>query len=267
MPIIDFPFMVSFPGAPSGSSLPAAGPGDSDSKLPASVQSSERKYKDEIIQARRAYIQSLYQAASFYSELRQFRTAQACLEQLLQVEHSAEGKALVLLTLGQFSESCDDYPLAVDYYSQGLALEPVEPEVWYLINNNLGFSLNALGRFEDGEPYCREAVKINPKRHNAYKNLGISLQGTDRLLEAARSYLLAAQIEIHDTRALHLLEDLVQMHPELLRQDAGLAGEIEACQRAVAAAREARRLLRENRRPDENHPAGDASADSPAGRP
>ena len=266
MPIIDFPLKVSVPGAASRPSLPAAGAGDPESHLPVSLQPTERKCKDEIAQARRAYVQALYNSASFYSEFRQFRTAQACLEQLLQVEYSPECKALVLLTLGQFSESCDDYPLAVDFYKQGLALEPVEPEVWYLINNNLGFSLNAVGRYEDGESYCREAIKINPNRHNAYKNLGISLQSAGRLLEAARSFVLAAQKELHDPRALQLLQDLVRMHPELLQQDAGLAGEIEACQRAAAAAEEARRILRENRRPAENDPAGNPSAGCPAGR-
>lgn len=247
MPIHNFPVLKS--------SLPKSSPSADEASEPVLCLPSEYEYKEDIFRARAAYIKALHKAVNLYSEYRQFRTAQAYLEHLQLVDDSPESQALILLTLGQFSESCKDYPLAIDYYRQGLALEPVESEVWYLINNNLGFSLNAIDRFADGEPYCRAAIQINPKRHNAYKNLGISLQGMGQLREAARLYVQAAQMEAQDPRALRLLRALVDEHPELLQQEAGLAESIAACQRAVDAAEEARRILRENRRSGENPPA------------
>lgn len=46
-------------------------------------------------------------------------------------------------------------PAAVRYYKEALALEPTHTFAWYSINNNLGFSLNTLGQFAEGENYCR----------------------------------------------------------------------------------------------------------------
>ena len=60
--------------------------------------------------------------------------------------------------------------------------------------NNLGFALNRLGRYADGEALCRQAIALDPRRASAYKNLGLSLQGEGRVVEAARAFVTATQV-------------------------------------------------------------------------
>jgi Flp pilus assembly protein TadD len=82
-----------------------------------------------------------------------------------------ENKAGCVLTMGQAMEQVEDFQAAVRYYKEALALEPTDTDTWYFINNKLGFSLNKLGQFAEGEKYCRNAIKVNPNRPNAFKNL------------------------------------------------------------------------------------------------
>ena len=79
--------------------------------------------------------------------------------------------------------------MAEQFYRQALSMEPTSSLLWYFIHNNLGFSLNQLGRFEEGETCCRRAIGINAQRSNGHKNLGLSLQGQGRYREAAESLL------------------------------------------------------------------------------
>jgi len=88
------------------------------------------------------------------------------------------------LVWGVDMESASQFELACAFYSKGISLDPRNSDLRYFLNNNLGYSLNQLGRFTDGEPYCRAAIEINAARHNAYKNLGVSLTGQKRYAEA-----------------------------------------------------------------------------------
>ena len=123
-----------------------------------------------------------------------------------------------------------DYPAAVRYYKEALAPEPTHTITWYFINNNLGFSLNTLGQFAEGEVYCRKAIKVDPTRPNAHKNLGIALAGRGEHREAAQSFVTATQVNAADARALRLLQDLLRQHPELEYEFAAAAA---SCQKAV----------------------------------
>jgi tetratricopeptide (TPR) repeat protein len=104
---------------------------------------------------------------------------------------------------------------------------------WYFINNNLGFSLNTLGQFAQGEIYCRKAIEVNASRPNAHKNLGIALAGQGEHREAARSFVAATQANAADARAFRLLQDLLRQHPELEYEFEAVA---ESCQKAVEVA-------------------------------
>ena len=143
----------------------------------------------------------------------------------------AERRAGCVLALGQMMESVGDFPAAVAYYKEALALEPVQNDTWYFINNNLGFSLNQLGRFAEGETYCRKAAEINPNRPNAFKNLGIALAGQGDFRGAARCYCTATQANAADPRAFRLLQGLLKEHPELEYE---FQHEAAACQKAIA---------------------------------
>lgn len=129
---------------------------------------------------------ALWQLARFYSSAKQHEKALDYLRQNMALQPDTEHKAHCVLAMGQTMEQVGDYEAAVRFYREAFAHEPVNTGVWYFINNNLGFSLNALGRFEEGEQYCRAAITIDRQRPNAFKNLGLALQGQRRFREAAQ---------------------------------------------------------------------------------
>jgi tetratricopeptide (TPR) repeat protein len=121
--------------------------------------------------------EALWQLARFYSQTTQPEKALEYLRRALEHMEGPEAKAEGVLALGQMMEQMGDFEGAIRFYREAFSLEPAETRTWYFIHNNLGFCLNHLGRFTEGEPYCRKAVEIDPNRPNAYKNLGLSLQG------------------------------------------------------------------------------------------
>ncbi len=160
-------------------------------------------------------VQALWQLALFYKQTRQHDKALARLKQLIPLLPDLEERARCVLTLGQTMEQMGHYAGAAGYYKQALALEPMHTRTWYFINNNLGFSLNVMERFAEAEAYCRMAIETDPNRPNAYKNLGISLAGQGQYRQAAHFWVAATQINAADSRAFHLLLELLKDHPEL----------------------------------------------------
>jgi tetratricopeptide (TPR) repeat protein len=171
---------------------------------------------------------ALWQLARFYSEAKRHEQAIDCLRRVMNLQPDLEHKAGCVLAMGQTMEQIGDYESAVRYYREAFALEPVNTRTWYFINNNLGFALNTLGHFEDGERCCRVAISIDCRRPNAFKNLGIALQGLNRFEEAARCFIQATQADASDSRSLKLLEELLARRPEL-----NFATELECCRQAV----------------------------------
>jgi tetratricopeptide (TPR) repeat protein len=184
--------------------------------------------------------QALWQLAQFYKVQKQHEKALELLRQLMALLPDVESKAQCVFTMGQAMEKVGDYAAAVRYYKEAFALEPSKTFTWYFIHNNLGFSLNTLGRFAEGEDYCREAIKIDPNRPNAHKNLGIALAGQGQFREAAQAFIAATQANAADPRALGLLENLLNQHPELEYEHQTT---VEMCRQAVkVAADKAQRL-------------------------
>jgi tetratricopeptide (TPR) repeat protein len=178
---------------------------------------------------------ALWQLGKFYSSTRRHEPALDCLRQIMTLETDLERKAGCVLAMGQTMEQVGDYAAAVRYYREAFAYEPSQTHTWYFIHNNLGYSLNQVGDFVQGERYCRAATTIDPNRPNAFKNLGLALQGQQRWKEAARCFVQATQVEAADPRSLRHLEDLLQAHPEL-----DFRSELELCRGAVAHVREKR---------------------------
>ena len=141
--------------------------------------------------------------------------AAATLQTLLTLTADPEAIAQCVFTLGQCAEQRQDYPAAIAHYRQALKLEPVGQNVWYFILNNLGYCHNQLGQFAEGERYCRLALRVTAGRANAFKNLGLALQGLGRHREAARNWVQATEVCPLDDRALGHLQDLIREHPEL----------------------------------------------------
>jgi tetratricopeptide (TPR) repeat protein len=164
--------------------------------------------------------------------------AAAYLEKVLTLEEDPDARARCVLAMGQVFERKGDFPEAVAAYSRAFAEPARENDTWYLLNNNLGYSLNQLGRHGEAEAYCRAAIAIDAGRHNAHKNLGISLQGQGTYVEAARCLLDAARAQPDDSRALDHLEDLLARHEEIARDHPEI---LEAAQECREAARTSRR--------------------------
>ena len=112
-------------------------------------------------------------------------------------------------------EHVRDYSAALEAYSRALKLPQDSEEVWYYLNNNSGYCLIQLGRHQEAEKYCRSAIQIEPRRHNAHKNLALSLQHQCRYVQAARSFIRATKLCPNDGRALEHLKDLIGAHPEI----------------------------------------------------
>jgi tetratricopeptide (TPR) repeat protein len=135
--------------------------------------------------------------------------------------------------MGANAEKQQDFGAAVRFYREALAMEPMRNDVWYFIHNNLGFSLNTLGHFTEGEQYCRNAIEIDPTRCNAHKNLGFALAGQRQHRKAAGCFVTAAQVNAADARSLRLLQEMLREHPEL---ECEFQGDVECCKKVVELA-------------------------------
>jgi len=75
-----------------------------------------------------------------------------------------------------------------------------------------------LGRYAEGEKYCRMAIDIDSRRASGYRNLGVSLEGQGNLKGAAWMLVEAAKAEVSDPRARISLEKLLAEHPAIVVQ-------------------------------------------------
>jgi len=136
---------------------------------------------------------------------------------------NSEEVARVSLAEGCHCERRDDWEGAVLSYQRALEADPKDPLVRYFANNNLGYSLLQLGRFDEAEEYCETAIAINPSQYNAHKNLGLALEGQGRWLDAALCLAEAVRLCPQNTRAWLHLNHLLNAKPDLLVQAPYLA--------------------------------------------
>jgi tetratricopeptide (TPR) repeat protein len=174
---------------------------------------------------------------------------------LLDLVDNLEAKAQIVLALGQMAEQARDYHLAVSFYRQALSMEPADSWTWYYIQNNLGYSLNQLARYEEGETYCRRAIASDPKFPNAHKNLGLALLGQLRLREAAACFIEATHADALDPRATDHFSDLLDQCPTLRDE---FATALESCKNEVkeATLNYLKAMHTRNHRPQHETPVG-----------
>lgn len=197
------------------------------------AQEAEKLLLKRLEEQKDAPADALWELARFYQQSRQIDKGLNCLRRVLALMPDAERKASCVLGMGQMMETLQDYEAAVRYYKEAFALEPANTTTWYFINNNLGFSLNTLGHFAEGDAYCRQAITVDPNRPNAYKNLGIALAGQGQYREAAVCFVTATRANASDPRSARLLQDLLKTHPEL-EYEFGPAA--QCCEQAIAVA-------------------------------
>jgi len=210
---------------------------------PISAEEAERLLLEKLKKCEGEFQAALWDLAYFYSRTDRQQTAQEYLERYIANTDDPEKRASAFLGLGQLMEQTENYEAAISFYRQAFSLEPENTPTWYLINNNLGYCLNQFGRFTEAQGFCQSAIKIDPERHNAYKNLGISLAGQGQFAEAARNYVKALRANAADPRALKLLEQLYEQHPEIAGEIPDIRAQIQKCQQAVSAISDYRKKM------------------------
>lgn len=214
--------------------LPEPRPDPPDERRPLTFDEAERALLQQLEELPERRGLTLQRLAQLYRRDGRHDQAIARMRELFAMPLDLEFKAAFALAMGGHAESDGDYLGAVCYYEETLKLKPADPMTAYFGNNNLGFSLNKLGRFVEGEACCRMAIPILPERSNAHKNLGLALAGQKRWREAAACFVEATRVCPTDPRSCVLLE-------ELLRDHAGLHEEFReaarTCRCQVDAAR------------------------------
>ncbi|MGD0276539.1 MAG: tetratricopeptide repeat protein [Syntrophales bacterium] len=167
---------------------------------------------------------SLLELIKFYGKEGVPKKATPYIVRLVSQSDDVEKNAYTCIQMGVDLERIKSYDNALLFYSCGLSLQPQSADIQYFLNNNMGYSLVMLERYKEAQGYCEDAITINPMRHNAFKNLGLSLQGQGKYVEAANNFMQAVRIcSIDlDPRALNHLEDLLLHHPELMSELDGL---------------------------------------------
>lgn len=182
-------------------------------------------------------VETMWELARLYASIGYHDQAAACVASIKELDDNPERRGFWLLAQGQLQEQRRDYPAAIGFYRAARAAEPCAQDVWYMIHNNLGFSLNQVGQPEEAIPYLETALEIDPTRPNAYKNLGLAYQALGDLHRAAQLFFQGTQADARDSRSFHHLVEMVQAHPELLQAHPELDSQIEACRIAVGLAR------------------------------
>jgi tetratricopeptide (TPR) repeat protein len=213
-------------GAPEAS---AAGPAPGASDL-------ERGLLAQIAQDESDLAHSLSRYARYCQERRQPERAVALYHRLAHALRDGPERAHALLTLGQLSEQAGDFEAAAAAYAEGVKGDASDASVAYFQRNNLGYCLSQLGRHAEAEGFCRDAIALDATRANAHKNLGVALEGQDRLAEAVGAYLGAVAACPSDGRALEHLERLLARAPAVLEDVPGAEPRLARARRAVADA-------------------------------
>ena len=216
-----------------------------------SAEEAERLLLERLKCREEDFLSVLWDLAYLYGTAGRQRQAQAYLERYIANTDDPEKRAGCYLRLGQLTEQMRDYESAISFYSRAFVLEPENTGTWYLIHNNLGFCLNHFGRYSDAEGYCRSAIKIDPSRHNAYKNMGVSLAGQGDFANAAENLIRATKANASDGRALKLLEQLLVEHPEIKAEMPDIEERIHACRAAVKAVVEIRQQIQKANSPED----------------
>lgn len=162
--------------------------------------------------------------------------AMELLDEILAGEVPKERRCGALMIVGGCAERSKRFDVAVRMYRRAIEVDPEEPGWRYFARNNLAYSLNQLGKFEDASTIVREAIEIDPEQFNAHKNLAVAMEGLGLFEQAADEYLRSTYLEPFDRRAYEGLVDLVKKHPELLEKLDHLRSEIEFCRDPIRVA-------------------------------
>jgi len=161
------------------------------------------------------YFRWLLFVVAFYRGIEKVDSARVLLQMFLDSNPDEDKKAHCHLALGQIATDEQRFETALNHFLLALKLSPTRAKVSYVLHNNAGYCLNQLARHREAEQHCRLALGIDSVRPSAYRNLGISLQGQKDPKSAAWAFVESVKADSSDTKAHHLLSNLVQKHPVL----------------------------------------------------
>jgi tetratricopeptide (TPR) repeat protein len=162
------------------------------------------------------YFRWLLFVVGFYRGIQKVEAATALLQRFIETTKSNERKAHCHLTLGQIATDEQRFEVALEHFTTALGFNPAKKKIVYVLYNNAGYCLNTLGRYVEGERHCRIAIETNWTRASAYRNLGLSLKGQGKIIEAVWALVEAAKADASDDRARVLLRELMAENPEVV---------------------------------------------------
>ena len=152
----------------------------------------------------------------YYRGMQRIDAAKGLLQGFLTESDKSEYKVHCHLALGQIATDEQEFEPAVNHFNAALAFKPASQKVQYVLFNNVGYCLNMLGRYPEGERQCRLALELDARRPSAYRNLGVSLQGQGNAIGAAWVLVEASKADPSDNRARAILEKLISLNPTLI---------------------------------------------------
>ena len=180
-------------------------------------------------------MEGFYDPSVAYVKEGRYGEALFCLKELLERSIYVHETVWALYALGQIMEQLSKFSQALTYYQEAANFCHRTYERFYWINNNIGYCLCMLGRYQEAEKYCRVALDADKSRANAYKNLGLALEGQSRLREAIDYYITATKINAQDVRAANHLEKLLRNNPSL---DNEFNAALKECKEIIREARQ-----------------------------
>lgn len=164
------------------------------------------------------YFRWMLFVVGFYRGINKIDAATELLQGFIKITRDIEQSAHCYLALGQMATDERRYEDALKHFTLALELAPKKRKVRYVLQNNIGYCLNTLSRFDEGEKHCRQAIEIDWTRASGYRNLGISLNGQGNVVGAAWALAEAVRADATDDRAAAILEKLISLHPILAIQ-------------------------------------------------
>ena len=164
------------------------------------------------------YFRWMLFVVGFYRGINKIDAATELLEGFIKATKDLEQSAHCHLALGQIATDEQRLDAALMHFSAALHAGPQKQKVTYVLHNNIAYCLNQLGRFIDGERHCRLAIEADWNRASAYRNLGLSMQGQGKTVEAAWALVEAMKSDSTDNRARGILQKLIAQNPNMVVQ-------------------------------------------------
>lgn len=147
-------------------------------------------------------------------------------ERLLNEPMMIFQRSRLLFWLGDLSERLYDFDRAIGYYCRSLACASRPDELHHAIWCNLGFCWLYKQDFKTAEQCCRQAVSLNSKSWEAWKNLGVSLEHQALIEEAFLAYFKAVFLSHGRVVPVMHIARLSYRHPGIIPDVGGLRSKI-----------------------------------------